>query len=211
MGRSIPSFRMLIDIERLGWKVFKERLSNKQDKESLNDLFTVPKLYCHSLSNVSRPVIMEPILLSVLFHSFKEIDKIAHKSNMSNSNRKDQCIKLQDNVKTSHSSPLTNEEIRHNDCQYAKILEVWKDFSDCLSEDESVFTNMITNCYSSYHRSINSCNDDDNKNDNSNFRKNKGSKSCLNRINSLFMALFLHQQKQLNMIKSNRRLLDSYH
>lgn len=124
-------------------------------------------------------------------------------------------VKVSKRIIDFHISRLANEEIRDNDYyQYLKILEDWQDFSDCLSkEDESVFVDMITNCYINYHSSINSCHDkeDGNKNENNKFDKSKESKSCLNRINSLFMALFLYQQKQLNLIKSDQIFIDSFH
>lgn len=211
MGRSIPSFRMLIDIEQLEWRIFKDRLSSRKDKESFNKLFSVPKLYCHSLSNLSNPIIIEPILLSVLFQSFKEVSNLVDKSRKSTNNEKYCYVKYQSNIKkTSYDNfPIINE-VWNRDCQYSQILEDWKEFSACLNkEDESNFIDMITNCYNSYHRSINSYNNSNIYNNK--FSNDKKSGSCLNRINSLFMALFLYQQRQLNMIKSNQRLLDSYY
>ena len=76
MGRSIPSFRMLIDIERLEWANFKKELS-KKDKQIFNKLFLIPKLYCHTLSSLSNPITIEPIILSILFNNFKLINQIS--------------------------------------------------------------------------------------------------------------------------------------
>ena len=45
MGRSIPSFRHLIEIERLNWSEFKKELSSKNDKEAFNTIFENAKLY----------------------------------------------------------------------------------------------------------------------------------------------------------------------
>ena len=50
MDRTIPSFRLLIDIEKLKWKQFRKYLC-RQDKKIFNRLFTIPKLYCHYLSD----------------------------------------------------------------------------------------------------------------------------------------------------------------
>ena len=79
-----------------------------------------------------------------------------------------------------------------------KIFEEWKRFIDCLNEeDKNAFIFMIKNCYNSYHKSIEA-----------NIKGNNNSDSCLTRTNSLFMALILYQQKQIDMIKSNQRFLD---
>jgi len=45
MGRSIPSFRHLIEIERLNWSEFKKKLSTKNDKEAFNTIYENAKLY----------------------------------------------------------------------------------------------------------------------------------------------------------------------
>ena len=45
MGRSIPSFRQLIEIERANWSEFKKELPSKNDKQALDTLFENAKLY----------------------------------------------------------------------------------------------------------------------------------------------------------------------
>ncbi len=208
MGRSIPSFRMLIDIERLKLRIFKENLSNKQDKESFNKLFTIPKLYCHSLSNLSQPIIMEPILLSILFQGFKEIDEVIDQSKKHTNNNANFNARLQRLTRYSQSefpAVANDDQTWKKDYQYTRILEDWKKFSDCLSkEDESVFVKMIKSCYDNYYLSINSLNKN---NENT---RDRISGTCVTRTTSLFMALFLYQQKQLELFKTNQRLADSY-
>jgi hypothetical protein len=39
MGRSIPSFRQLLEIEKLDWSAFKKQLSTKKDKQSFDMIF----------------------------------------------------------------------------------------------------------------------------------------------------------------------------
>ena len=210
MGRSIPSFRMLIDIERPEWREFKEELSNRQDKENFNKLFSIPKLYCHSLSNLSKPIIIEPILLSVLFQSFKENDNLPYKPIVSTSNNKSSDVVVQGNVKgeIKFVTP-TNCQISDSNYNFSQILKEWKEFSDCLSkEDESIFIEMIARCYDDYHLAINSYENSRNSN---NANREKGSRrSSAKTTTSLFMALYLYQQKQLNYMKSNQRQLDFY-
>lgn len=210
MGRSIPSFRMLIDIERSEWRMFREKLSNRQDKEYLNKLFSIPKLYCHSLSNLSRPIIMEPILLSVLFQSFKENDILYYKSTISTNSSKSSDVAVQENTKRgSEFAPPTYDQISDSNYNFAQLLKEWKEFSDCLSkEDELIFIEMISRCYDSYHAAINSYNNSHNGK-NANTEKWR-QRSSTRTTTSLFMALFLYQQKQLNYMKSNQRQLDFY-
>ncbi len=78
MGRSIPSFRQLIEIERLSWSGFKNRLHTKEEKVAFDFIFGNARLYTQYLSNASRPVPLEPIVMGALFHNYKtllEMDK----------------------------------------------------------------------------------------------------------------------------------------
>ncbi len=56
MGRSIPSFRQLIDIERLNWCEFKKELPSKRDKQAFDLIFENAILHTSYLSNANRPV-----------------------------------------------------------------------------------------------------------------------------------------------------------
>jgi len=69
MGRSIPSFRHLIEIEHLNWSEFKKELSTKNEKEAFNTIFENAKLYTQYLSNANRPNPIEPIMMDFLFHN----------------------------------------------------------------------------------------------------------------------------------------------
>ena len=82
MGRSIPSFRQLIEIERLNWSEFKKGLPSKDDKEALNTIFENAKLYTQYLSNANRPIPIEPIMVGVLFHNYKTLLKLCKEVNV---------------------------------------------------------------------------------------------------------------------------------
>ena len=183
MGRSIPSFRMLIDIERLEWTNFKKELS-KKDKQIFNKLFLIPKLYCHALSSLSNPITIESIILSIIFNNFKSINQL----------RKDllhRCTKFELDIfeeKILHDPMITTiiqSEIISN-VQYNKIIHDLKRFSESLSaDDEIVFLNMISDCYRNYNSNI-----------------NKKSQSSYFKNISLFMMIIFYQQKQIDLINN---------
>ena len=83
MGRSIPSFRHLIEIERLNWSEFKKELSTKKEKEAFNIIFENAKLYTQYLSNANRPIPIEPIMMGALFHNYKTLLKLCKERIMS--------------------------------------------------------------------------------------------------------------------------------
>ena len=83
MGRSIPSFRQLIEIERLNWSEFKKELPSKNEKEAFNTMFENAKLYTQYLSNANRPIPIEPIMMGALFHNYKTLLKLNKESKLS--------------------------------------------------------------------------------------------------------------------------------
>ncbi len=82
MGRSIPSFRQLIEIERLNWSEFKKELPSKDEKEAFNTIFENAKLYTQYLSNANRPIPIEPIMMGALFHNYKTLLKLCKEENV---------------------------------------------------------------------------------------------------------------------------------
>jgi hypothetical protein len=83
MGRSIPSFRQLIEIERFNWSEFKKELSTKNEKEAFNTVFENATLYSQYLSNANRPIPIEPIMMGALFHNYKSLLKLNRESKLS--------------------------------------------------------------------------------------------------------------------------------
>ena len=73
MGRSIPSFRQLIEIDRSNWSEFRKALPSKDEKEAFNTIFENAKLYTQYLSNANRPIPIEPIMMGALFHNYKTL------------------------------------------------------------------------------------------------------------------------------------------
>lgn len=133
MGRTIPSFRLLIDIEELEWREFRKYLC-KQDKKIFNKLFSLPKIYCHYLSNLKNPPI-QSIFMVILFHN----EKIMH-------------LIIKGNLKEKEQNHLKDS---FKDQNYQKELENWK-FADCLNENDkkNIFIKMIKECYFRYSKSI---------------------------------------------------------
>ncbi|VFJ13957.1 hypothetical protein [Candidatus Nitrosocosmicus franklandus] len=185
MGRSIPSFRMLIDIQRLEWTNFRKELG-KKDKQIFSKLFLIPKLYGHASSSLSNSITIEPIILSILFNNSKSINQI----------RKDllhRCTKfeydiIEEKIFQDSTATTIQSDIILN-AQYNNTIYELKRFSEALSiEDEIIFLNIISNCYRGYKNSLHS--DINNK---------------ISRFNSfrnmpLFMAIILYQQKHIDLI-----------
>ena len=85
MGRSIPSFRPLIDIERQNWSEFKKELPSKRDKQAFDLIFENAILSTSYLSNANNPIPLDSILMSTLFHNYKVFSE-------SNKNKKNSSL-----------------------------------------------------------------------------------------------------------------------
>ncbi len=177
-------------------------------------MFYIPKLYCHSLSNLSKSIIIESMLMINLFYSFKilkimlkalttktePITIIENKSDLYKQKTKSEfyIVKLSQILRQQGKEG----EVKHGENNKwsdnnNKFVKDWNKFLDCLvKEDKNVFIEMINDCYKNYNKSIDES------------IKEKGTNSCITRSISLFMALILYQQKQINLIKANQRFID---
>ena len=67
MGRTIPSFRQLLEIEKLEWSSFKKALPTKKDKQAFDSIFENAKLYTSYLSNAVNPIVFESVVMGARF------------------------------------------------------------------------------------------------------------------------------------------------
>ena len=73
MGRSIPSFRQLLQIEKLDWSSFKKLLPSKKDKQMFDKVFDNVRLYTSYLWNASNPIVVESIIMGATFNNYKQL------------------------------------------------------------------------------------------------------------------------------------------
>ena len=75
MGRTVPSYRIATEIEKAKWKPFRQML-NKKDKKLFDEMLCYPQLFNSAGSNAVRPVLLEPILMSIVFEHYKQLRKM---------------------------------------------------------------------------------------------------------------------------------------
>src|SRR4051794_3430492 len=76
MGRSIPSFRQLLEIEKLKMTSFKKMLPTKRDKQEFDEIFDNVRLYTSYLGNASNPIPLESVIMGAIFHNYKQLLQI---------------------------------------------------------------------------------------------------------------------------------------
>jgi hypothetical protein len=72
MGRTVSSFRIVIAEEKREWKPFRDAL-DKKVRNVFDDMWDIPRLYVSACSNSVQLVPLHPIVISILFHYYKEL------------------------------------------------------------------------------------------------------------------------------------------
>jgi hypothetical protein len=72
MGRTVPSFRIVLTEEKQEWKPFRDAL-DKSERKSFDEMWDIPRLYVSACSNSVQLVPLHPIIISILFHHYKEL------------------------------------------------------------------------------------------------------------------------------------------
>ena len=80
MGRTIPSWRMVVEAEIEKMKRFQESL-RMDDREVFEDLLNQCKLYASAGSALASPVKETPLIISMLFAQHKKLRELERRLN----------------------------------------------------------------------------------------------------------------------------------
>jgi hypothetical protein len=75
MSRTIPSFRMASVQEEKEWKSFRQAL-DKSDRKAFDNMFSIAHTYNSACSFAAKPIRIQPIFMSIIFHHYKQLMKI---------------------------------------------------------------------------------------------------------------------------------------
>ncbi len=75
MGKTVPSYRLALEEEIGRWKGFAEALRS-DDKEAFEQLMDACRSYASAGSSSTRPVMFEPMAMSILLSQQKKIIKL---------------------------------------------------------------------------------------------------------------------------------------
>lgn len=81
VGRTIPSFRLALMEEERGWKPFRNALG-RQDRKEFDSMFADVRLYISACSYAARPIRVQPVLMALAFHHYKQLARIAERMEM---------------------------------------------------------------------------------------------------------------------------------
>jgi hypothetical protein len=75
MGKTVPSYRLALEEEIGRWKGFAEALRS-EDREAFEQLMDACRSYASAGSNSTRPVMFEPMAMSIMLSQQKKIIKL---------------------------------------------------------------------------------------------------------------------------------------
>jgi hypothetical protein len=75
MGRTVPSFRIALYLEQRYWADFRRALDT-QGKLAFDQVFAIARLYISACMMVCRPIRLESIMMSIIFHHYKKLVQI---------------------------------------------------------------------------------------------------------------------------------------
>jgi len=75
MGRTVPSYRLASDREKRKWKVFREQL-DKSERKTFDEMMSITRLYNVAGVGACKPVLLHPILMSIIYEHYKQINEI---------------------------------------------------------------------------------------------------------------------------------------
>jgi hypothetical protein len=78
MGRTVPTFTMVIQQEMQSWAKFRRGL-RKEDQDALDDLFRAARLQLAGSAYAARPIPFESIAMSMLLAQCKTIRLLEHR------------------------------------------------------------------------------------------------------------------------------------
>ena len=75
MGRTIPTYRMLLEQEISSWSDFRRSL-RPGDRKAFDEIIDLARLKADAGSNVTRPMLSEIMFMSILVAQQKEISQL---------------------------------------------------------------------------------------------------------------------------------------
>jgi len=75
VGKTVASYRMALDRELQRWSGFAKALRSK-DREAFDQMMDVCRNYASAGSNATRPVVFEPMVMSILLNQQKMLNRL---------------------------------------------------------------------------------------------------------------------------------------
>ena len=80
MGKTVPSYRMAVELEIDRWRGFRNALANEEEKQASDEIMDMCRNLASAGSCTCNPIIFEPIVMSIMLAQQK-LRELEHKLN----------------------------------------------------------------------------------------------------------------------------------
>jgi len=80
MGKTVESYRIALNLEIQRWRGFARAL-RKEDREAFEQLMDACRNYASAGGNATKPVMFEPMVMSILLYQQKKLIKLEKEVN----------------------------------------------------------------------------------------------------------------------------------
>jgi hypothetical protein len=81
MGKTVPSYRMALEFEINKWKGFRKALLDDEEKQAFDEIMDIARINAMAAGNACKPVLFEPMVMSILLGQQKRIGKLEREFN----------------------------------------------------------------------------------------------------------------------------------
>lgn len=78
MGKTVPAYRIALELEISTWKSFRKALTSEEDREAFDELMDMCRIYASESSNATNPIIFEPMVISITLAQGKKLRRLEH-------------------------------------------------------------------------------------------------------------------------------------
>ena len=75
MGKTVPSYRIALEMEIDGWRDFRRALDDR-GREAFDELMDMCRSFASPSGNATNPVVFEPMLLSIILAQAEKIKEL---------------------------------------------------------------------------------------------------------------------------------------
>jgi len=79
LGKTVPSYRLALEMEVDRWKGFRKALLSEEEREAFDELMDMCRNYASAGSCATNPIIFEPIVMSILLSQQRKIHSLEKK------------------------------------------------------------------------------------------------------------------------------------
>jgi hypothetical protein len=76
MGKTVPSYRIALEMEIQRWKGFRKALNSEEDREAFETMMDMCRNNATASSNAVNPIIFEPMVMSILLSQLEKIREL---------------------------------------------------------------------------------------------------------------------------------------